>query len=221
VNTTDQAVFVLRVLLAVGPLAVYFLGLGLVNSQARPCMINARADFTLLVIVFLPVILFPAFVLIEHGWPGVVGGVLAGVLALFFGLLPKREQSWVVYNCSPAQCRRLLGQAARELGWRMKADDEADNVHLHTVGLRLAFSSLPWLRSVTLRIDGKATPEAVAHQQRLLASLRTEMRREALLPSATGASLVLIGVGLLGLPMWYLFHHMNAIVEVVRRILSA
>ena len=48
-----------------------------------------------------------------------------------------------------------------------------------------------------------------------------EMAAEGLLPSPTGASLVLIGAALLGVPMWYLLHHMGAIVDVVRQILFA
>ncbi len=207
--------------LAVGPLAIYFLGLGLVNSQARPCMVNARADFALLAVAFFPVILLPSFVLIEYGHPGVVGAVLAGVLALFFGMLPKRGESWVIYNCSLAQCRRLLGHAVGHLGWRTEGNSGPDTIHLHTAGLVIACTSLPWLRSVTLRIDGATSPQAITARDRLLAVMRAEMAREALLPSATGASLVVIGAGLLGLPMWYLFQHMEAVVEVVRRILFA
>ena len=44
VDAPAHVVFVLEVLIALGPLAVYFLGLGLVNSQPRPCLVNARAD---------------------------------------------------------------------------------------------------------------------------------------------------------------------------------
>ena len=46
-----------------------------------------------------------------------------------------------------------------------------------------------------------------------------EIRREAMLPSPAGASMVVIGAALLGVPMWYLFHHMDAIASAVRQVL--
>jgi len=219
-DTTDTAVFVLKIVLALGPLAVYFLALGLVNSQARPCLLRARTDFTLLAVAFVPVIAAPVQMLIEHGQLHLVSGVIVAVLALFFGLLPRRDRGWVMYNCSPAQCRRLLQQACRRLGWELNR--AADGVlHVRPPGLLVTTTGLPWLRSVTLRMDGPATPAARSARARLVATLHDELSREAMLASATGISLVVIGAALLGVPMWYLFHHMDAIVDVVRRIFFA
>ena len=87
--------------------------------------------------------------------------------------------------------------------------------------MRITQTGLPWLRSVTLHTEGPATAEARAARRELIAALREEFQSETMLPSATGASLVLIGATLLGLPMWYFFHNIHAIVETVRRILSA
>ena len=42
-----------------------------------------------------------------------------------------------------------------------------------------------------------------------------------MLPSPTGASMVVIGAALLGVPMYYLLNHMNAIVDVVKHIFFA
>jgi hypothetical protein len=79
---------------------------------------------------------------------------------------------------------------------------------------------MPWLRNITLRCP---VPGGAALQDRdlLLAAMARELRREAMLPSPTGAGLVVIGATLLGLPMWYFFHNFDAIVDVVRRILPA
>jgi len=66
-NSADQVLFVLQLILVIGPLAVYFLGLGLVNSQANPCLVNARVDFVVLTTAFIPVILGPMVLLIQHG----------------------------------------------------------------------------------------------------------------------------------------------------------
>jgi hypothetical protein len=220
VDVTDQAAFVLKVILALAPLSLYFLGLGLVSSQARPCLVSARTDFTLLAVVFIPVIAFPVLALIGMGQFQMVTGTVVSLLALFFILLPRREQHWVLYNCSRAQARRLLQQASARLGWQATAHDDG-SVEIQPIGLRVSQSGVPWLRSVTLHTEGPATPQVQIARRQLIAALREEFRSETMLPSPAGASLVLIGATLLGLPMWYFFHNIHAIVETVRRIFSA
>ncbi len=216
----DQAVFVLKVILALAPLSLYFLGLGLVSSRARPCLVSARVDFALLGVAFVPVIALPVMALVGQGQAHLVTAVVLALVGLFVFLLPRRDQSWVIYNCSPAQGRRLLQQAARGLGWQLALDADGPST-IQPVGLRVTQAGLPWLRSVTLHIDGPASPEARCARREFIAAIREELRHETMLPSPTGASLVLIGAGLLGLPMWYFFHNINAIVETVRQIFSA
>ena len=219
-DVTDQAAFVLKVILALATISLYFLGLGLVSSQARPCLVSARADFTLLAMAFIPVIALPVLALIDLGQFQVVTGAVVSLLTLFFVLLPRRDQHWVIYNCTPAQGHRLLQQASCRLGWQAVRHDDG-SIEVRPPGMRITQTGLPWLRSVTLHTEGPATAEARAARRELIAALREEFQSETMLPSATGASLVLIGATLLGLPMWYFFHNIHAIVETVRRILSA
>jgi hypothetical protein len=80
---------------------------------------------------------------------------------------------------------------------------------------------MPWLRNMTLRIKPAGNQPSLEARDALLATLDRELRKESMLPSAAGAGLVVIGATLLGLPMWYLFSNMNAIVDVVRRMLLA
>ncbi len=216
-DSIDQVVFVLEVMLALGPLAVYFLALGLVNSQARPCLVRARADFALLAIAFVPVIIVPVAALVEHGWLWPAAGVVVGVTALFFGMLPGRGAGWVIYNVDPSQCRRLLQRACRRLGWT--AEDRGGQLHVAQADLIVSLSAVPWLRNATVRVRSVTGVPCGSAGERLIRALGQEIRQETMLPSSTGASLVVIGAMLLGIPMWYLLHHMGAIVEVVRQIL--
>ncbi len=215
-NSAEQVVFVLELLLVLGPLAVYFLCLGLVNSLAHPCLVNARVDFVLLATAFVPVLLAPLVFLLQNGLPGLALVVLAVVIAIFWAMLPDARSRWVIYNCSLPQFRRLLTQSTRRLGWTIDHADE--RVHILPAGLDLQIHAIPWLRNVTFHISSESDSAAT---QRLLCVLKEEMAAEGLLPSPTGASLVLIGAALLGVPMWYLLHHMGAIVDVVRQILFA
>lgn len=216
-DARDQVVFVLQVVMALGPIAVYFLGLGLVNSQARPLLISARRDFTLLGSAFLPLILVPGVALIRngHGWLAV--GVLAGVLILFATMLPARRGIWVVYNVGGGQFLRLLQRACRRRGWQLQV--EGDLLTVQPGGLQITRHGVSWLRNVTIEMRGAGRRSPAVAE--LIDALRRELDHESMLPSPTGASLVVIGASLLGLPMWYLFHHMDMIVDVVRQILFA
>jgi len=217
VDARDQVMFILQVVAALGPVAVYFLGLGLVNSQARPLLISARRDFMLLASAFFPLVLVPAALMARNGHAYVAIGVLVGVLMLFFVMLPRRRSLWVVYNVGAGQLLRLIQRACRRQGWTLRVD--GDCLTVQPVGLRLTRHGLNWLRNATIEFHGPSSPSSA--EVRLLAALREELACESMLASPTGASLVVIGASLLGLPMWYLFRHMDLIVDVVRQILFA
>ncbi len=218
-NSAEQVVFVLQVIVAVGPLAVYFLGLGLVNSQPRPCLVAARSDFVVLAVAFVPVVVLPISLLVEHRQYGIAAVGIAVFAGLFWGNLPTRRGDWVIYNVGHAQFRRLLHRACRRLGWSLREVD--DELHASPAHLAIGYAMLPWLRNVSLRLRSLDGAPRRAAQAELIAALHAEIRRESTLPSTMGASLVLVGTALLGVPMWDLLHHMDAIVDVVRRILVA
>jgi hypothetical protein len=56
---------------------------------------------------------------------------------------------------------------------------------------------------------------------RIRREFEAQLETVSRLPSPTGACLVMLGVGLLIVPLWMMSRHMNAIVEIVSRILSA
>jgi hypothetical protein len=218
-NSAEQVVFVLQIILTLGPLAVYFLALGLVNSQASSRLVNARVDFVLLTIAFVPVILVPAVLLVWQGWLlTAIGGLLA-VGGLFRAMLPARSGAWVIYNIDAHECRQLLKRACRRLGWT--ASCTQDELHVCPVGLTVRWETLPWLRNATIRVHAVSDDPLEPAQARLIGAIREEIEQLAMLPSPTGASLVLIGAGLLGMPLWYVFQHIEAIVDVVQQILFA
>ena len=212
----EQVLFVLQVVMALGPIAIYFLGLGLANSQARPFLMSARRDFTLLASAFIPLILVPALALAQQGHGRVAAGAVFAVTALFVAMLPGRGGSWVVYNVGAGQLRRLLERACRRQGWRSRVD--GGEMVVEPGGLRVGLNQISWLRNATLDL---ACIQDQSLRDQLLGAFREELSRESMLPSPTGASLVVIGASLLGLPMWYLFHNMDLIVDVVRQILFA
>jgi len=222
VDASDQVVFVLQLVLALGPLAVYFLGLGLVNSQAHPCMVPARTDFVVLTIALVPLVMGPVLAMVEFGgwWPVMIAGLaLAGFIGL---MLPRRNSGWVIYNTSLPQCRRLLCRACRRLG--LSADGGDDHVQIAEMGLTVQLTSLPVLRNVTLSLKSVPHPGAQGDDavvRRLIRTLEQEIHQESMLPSPAGASMVVIGAAMLAVPMWLFFHHVEAIARAVRQIFFA
>jgi hypothetical protein len=221
-NSADQVILVLQVILTVGPLAVYFLGLGLVSSRAYPCLVSERSDFVLLTLAFVPIISWPLVSLVTAGYYLAAALLVVVFIALFVGMLPRGRDGWVIYNVSLAELRRTLQRACGRLGWSIEfvPGSEPSEAVILPNGLTITVSEMPWLRTTTLRyrIDDTA---GVGPRRALLNALAGELRRESLLPSASGAGLVVIGAMLLGLPMWYVFRHMDAIVDVVRHIVPA
>jgi hypothetical protein len=213
-DPAGQVILVLKVLLHVGPVAAYFITLGLVNSQSSPKMVDARTDFLALTFVFCPLLYWPVPGLVQSGLWWVVLLGLAVLLPVFQSFLSRVGEGWVVYNISDRRAIRLLDRAARELGRSCSWDDRTLRLDDGRVSLRL--SALPVLRNVTVHVqtnDDEGRRVAAAFRERFSALLSTHQ----LLPSVTGSCLLLLGVGLMMLPLWMMSRHSAAIAEVVNR----
>lgn len=204
---------VLDVLMLVGntaPIALYFLVLGLVNSHSRPYLISSRADFLALTSVLVPVLLWPLPALASSGMTWLLVLCLVPAAGLFTWMLVTTGTGFVVYNVSEARCLRLLEEALRGLGltgrwngqtWR----DDAGTVAVHVRRFAL-------LRNVSLHVEKRDAP-AGRFGRELGAELDRRLSSVAQLPSTMGACLVLIGVGLMILPMWMVGRHIHDLVD--------
>jgi hypothetical protein len=217
-DAAGQVILVLKLLLFVGPVAVYFIALGLVNSQATPKIINARSDFLALTVALCPLLFWPIPSLIRAGlgWVVFVAGAVAAVGISV--LLDRVRPGWVIYNLSDYRARRLLDRALRSLGWEYAWED--NRVRVDQPGLLLTLSPLPLLRNVSIHVEATTIEQREAAsqlRQRFSALLSTQQ----LLPSVGGSCLFLLGVGLLMLPFWMMSRHSDAIAEVVTRWLMS
>ena len=216
-DSTIHAITVLRLLVNLGPLALYFVVLGLVNSQRHPRLISARADFITLTVAFLPVLVWPVPFLVSQGWWLWLGGGLVCAIAMFRFLLPQVNAGWVVYHITREDAIGSLRRAVRRLGWNGTWTD--DDVTLPAAGLALQWTAFPWLGSVSIHVRPLDNKRIERDADRLRVELEREFQRHALLPSPIGACLVLVGVALWILPLWMTFRHLDAIVDVVENVL--
>jgi len=203
-----QVVDVLLLVGNVAPVALYFLALGLVNSHSRPYLISRRADFVALTIVLVPVIFWPLPRFIQSGawWPLIPSGCL--LAGLFFWMLPRAGDGFVVYNIAEAKFTRALEGSLAAIGrsgaWEGKTwRSDCGRLTLHVRGFAV-------LRNVTLHVEGA---DAEAFCCELGGELNYRLASIAQLPSSTGAGLVLIGLALMILPMWTVSRHIDDLVD--------
>ncbi|MCP4246708.1 MAG: hypothetical protein GY778_06635 [bacterium] len=216
-NSAHQVALLLKVMLLVGPIAVYFMVLGLLNSQARPKLVNARTDFLILTAAVVPVLLVPAAPIFGQGrgWLALPLVAVAG-LALW-ALLPRQDTGWVIYNVSAPRARVLLQRCLRDLGWAFQ--ESGPEMNVPPLGLTIRLSGLPVLRNVTCSLKCDRPADRARVCQLLGARLEPALARQDLLPSAAGSCLMLVGIALMILPLWMMSRHSDAVAQVVSGIL--
>lgn len=213
--TGYQVVDVLMLVGNVAPVALYFLTLGLVNSHSRPYLTSSRSDFLALTVVLIPLLLWPLPSLAGlHAWWPLAGGI-ALAAALFIRMLPRRSAGFVVYNISEIACQRSLEQSLSDLGIRGEWEGRSWRSDCGRLVVQLRKFAL--LRNVSINLEFRD-----GEDQRLTADLQqnlaARLARIAQLPSTMGASLVLLGVFLLILPMWMVGRHIQDLVDAMSHL---
>ena len=148
---SEQMSLAIQVAAVVAPVAVYFLLLGLLNSQPNPQMLIARSDFILLNAAFAPVFCVPVlnyFAASVWALPAVIGMMLAAAVAL----APRRAGNWVVYNITLPAAFRAAERALTAMGESFDRRDR--NLLLRGKDLVLKFSAMPLLRNVSISVEG-------------------------------------------------------------------
>lgn len=207
------AYHVLMLIGSAGPVAIYFLLLGLVNCQSRPCLVSSRSDFIALSVVLAPLLLWSLPVAVQFG-SGWMLGLAALLLAyLFRRLVPGRHEGFVIYNISRSRGLALLESVLEDdtASFRRIGDSEWMSHDGHT---RITATTFSLLRSVTIQINGDASgsPAVFEHCQ---AGIERRIARIEQLPSVIGACLVFAGVGIAVVPMWLVTRHIQDLVDVV------
>lgn len=212
-----QVVDVLMLVGNVAPIALYFLILGLINSHSRPWIVTSRSDFLALTSVLMPVLLWPVpdFIRSQLYLP-LVAGLLAAVVAFVY-MLPKADAGFVVYNVAESRCLKLLSLALRQLG--LTGRWEGRVWHADSGNLSIEVRKFSLLRNVTLHFD---TQDETARDLIPLIghTLHARLQSVAQLPSPMGAGLVLLGVGLMILPMWMVGRHIHDLVDAVSYLIG-
>lgn len=196
-----------------GPIALYFLTLGFINSHARPRLVSSRGDFLALSIAIAPVALWalPFTMQFASAWWTAFAVVLLGIG--MHALLPRAGEGFVIYNITHAEFLRHFRQSVARVA--PDADQNAAGAWRTPAGdLCITVSAFPLLRNVSVRLDGEAS-----RVQSAAAALRDEVGRRLehveQLPSPVGTCLVMTGAAIALVPMWLLTRHVHDLVDVV------
>lgn len=193
-----------RLCLALGPLAIYLLLLGIINLSRRPFLVTGPRDTAALgvaiagLLVVGPIeLLLPQEALIAYGW--LVWLLLAVMYALCLSLVVLLARPRItIYNVSPDVLRPVLAEVIGRLD--PHARWAGSGVVLPELMVELHVECYPLARNVTLVANSEQ--QSLAGWRTLAAALRRRLKTAPSARSAWGAGLALAGLLMLGLLLW-------------------
>ncbi len=205
----EQLSLPVQVAAVVIPAAVYFLLLGLLNSQRTPQLLRARTDFVLMVLAFFPIFAVPVLQYLGASYWTVLG-MTALVSAAALLLAPGRKGNWVIYNLTLPETLRAVERALRANGMAFDRRGKTLVVQGHDVSAKLA--ALPILRNVTITLDG---PGAAAMHEAFEQSLSDELALIHAQTTPMAATFLLISTVMLTTPLAVVANRMPDMVRLI------
>jgi hypothetical protein len=187
--------FSLQIGLVAVPVAIYFLILGLLNSQHRPQILSGRLDFSLLVAALAPMGVVPVL-----NWVGTnvftVCGAVGAVICAVLALAPRAGRGWVIYNIDRAQALRCLERALDAA--QVPFDRIQDRLEMAGGGV-IELSAFPLLRNVTIHVQPGGIDRSTL---RLLeGELARRIGRLEVVASPMAVSFVLVSTAMIVAPL--------------------
>ncbi len=206
IEQLDLSVQVAAVLV---PAAVYFLLLGLLNSQRAPQLLRARSDFILLVAAFFPIFCVPVLSYLgATAWTVLI--VVGLGLAAATLLAPSRRGSWVIYNIALPEALRAAERALQAMGEPFTRTGR--RLRLGRRKLSLRFTALPMLRNVSIAADG----QVLRHFQRdFEAQLGGQLAGIRAGATPMGATFLLLATAMLVAPLALVANRMPEMVRIL------
>ena len=193
--------------IAIAPLAVYLLLLGVMNLRGRPFVTTGARDAAALAIGLAGfVVAGPMELFFPEGAASRFGAWVWLMLVVFYGLCVSlivllMRSRIVIYNISLEQLRPILTSIAMKLDKRSRWSGDSlllpdKRVHLHV-------EPAEWLRNVQLTAGGSR--QSYEGWQTLEAELKAALKKLKCGPSMIGVPLLLVSGGLaLGAAIWML-----------------
>jgi hypothetical protein len=198
----------LRLCVALGPLAVYFLLLGAINLMRRPFLVSGGRDLAALAFALVGVAVIGPFELFlpEESIVHFGGFVWLMVLALYAlwmtMLILMLRPRLVIYNITVDKLRPILADVVERL------DGEArwagDSLVLPGLGVQLHLDSFPAMKNVSLKSIG--SQQNYAGWKKLETALSAALEQEVGSRNSRGLTLLGVGSMIAALPIAAIVH---------------
>lgn len=211
----------LHLTIAFVPLATYLLVLGMINLSSRPFLTTGARDSLALALGLAGLMIVGPMELFLPERAAQTFGGYAWILMIVLYFLSctlivlMARPRLVIYNVTPEQLRPLLEQAVKSIDSEASWAD--DTYVLPRAFVQLHIESFPALRNASLVSIG---PRQSYQSWRKLETTLAELLREArVVPNPYGVSLIMFGVALAGLSVYWLAQSRHQVVQALREML--
>ena len=222
-QTTMMAIGVSVALL---PLSLYLLIIGLLNAKSHPCLIDRRSDFAVLACIVLPLLLFCWQPLLE---PLPLSGRLAAgalLLAIVSLVLPDHHSGWVIFNLTRKQARQLILDMLQ--GQNIPTNTDGDLVELADRNIHFRLTEFAAMRNVTIRIlpalhlagNPGRRKQYASMVEAMTADLTERLKSAPCNVHAAGLAALTVGVTLLAGICGLLFRHRGEVLTLIKEMLA-
>ena len=211
----------LHLTIALGPLAVYFLVLGLINLTRRPFLTTGARDFGALGIAISGLVIagpmelfFPEGAAAAWGWlvwPLLLSLYYLGLVLVCLLIRPRL----VIYNVSADELRDVLAKSLPAID--PQAQLNVDALLLPNLGVQGHIEPFSSLRNVQIVASGpRQNHQGWSH---LAARLRPALREAHVPPNPYGVTLLMFAIFMLGSITFYVFRDQQAVAQAFQEML--
>lgn len=206
--------------IAIAPLAVYLLLLGVLNLKGRPFVTTGARDTAALAIGMVGfVIAGPMELFFPEGAASRFGGWVWVMLIVFYGLCASlvvllMRSRIVIYNVTLEQLRPILTSIAMKLDKRSRWS--GDSLLLPEKRIHLHVEPLEWVRNVQLTAGG--SQQSYEGWQALEQELKEALKRMPVGPNIIGVPLLIISGGLALVAVIWMLRDQTAVAQALQEL---
>lgn len=213
-----------RLLVAVGPLAVYLLLLGIVNLLPRPYLTSGGRDTAALGVALSGFVLIGPIELFMPRWPAAVWSDFLWVFWLLLSLLYllvltlvvlSQRPRLVIYNLTAEELRPVLAEVAELLD--ADARWAGGSLSLPRLNVHLHVEPFAAMRNITLAAT--ADPQNLNGWRALEQALGAELNSVRCRPNALGGAMAIAATFLLALVSFSLVRDPQSLTQGLRELL--
>jgi hypothetical protein len=207
--------------IAVAPLAVYFLMLGLLNLRRRPFLTTGARDAATLGIGIIGfIIVGPMELFFPEGAASRFGPWVWVLLVVFYGLCVSllvllMKPRLVVYNMSMEELRPILTKIAMELDPKSRWLDDA--LVIPRLKIHMHVESVEWLRNIQMMAGGNH--QSIEGWQQFEKKLAMALRKLKIGPNVMGVPFLIASAALAGSAAFYMLQDPQAVVAALQDML--